>query len=128
MRKIVLFLMALVGALNVQAAENYSYLTFEMADGETISVAASSMKMTVNGNTLTVGSQVFNLSNLKRMYFSTTDETSTTGIETTDYSQAVVDETAEIFDLSGHKVSKEQMRKGVYIVKTKNRSYKTTVK
>jgi len=128
MRKIVLFLMALVGALNVQAAENYSYLTFEMADGETISVAASSMKMTVNGNTLTVGSQVFNLSNLKRMYFSTTDETSTTGIETTDYSQAVVDETAEIFDLSGHKVSKEQMRKGVYIVKTKNRTYKTTVK
>ena len=126
-------LMALAGALSVQAkhyllTENngdvYTYLTFEMTDGTKVSVATSSLTLTFSGNTLTVGSQTFTLSDLSRMYFSTSNE-STTGIEEI---ASLDDEDAEIYDLQGHQIQKEQMRKGVYIIKTKNRIRKILVK
>ena len=125
MKKIVLFSwMALVGALTVQA-ENYAYLTFETTDGAKASVAVSSLTLTINGSVLTVGSQTFTLSNLSKMYFSASDETAT-GIE--EITSATLDAAAEIYDLQGHKVSKDQMRKGVYIVKSSNRTYKMIVR
>lgn len=132
MKKTVI-LMALAGALSVQAkshllTENdgdvYTYLTFEMIDGTKVSVATSSLTLTFSGNTLTVGSQTFTLSNLSKMYFSTSNE-STTGIEEM---ATLDDEDAEIYDLQGHQIQKEQMRKGVYIIKTKNRTRKILVK
>lgn len=123
MKKIVLFLMALVGAHSVQA-ENYTYLTFEMTDGTKVSVSASSLTLTFSGKTLTAGSQTFDLSNLSKMYFSMADET--TGIE--EISIATLDEAAEIYDLQGYKIPREQMRKGVYIIKTKNKTSKIVVK
>lgn len=123
MKKIVIIMMALVGALTVQA-EEYAYLTFETTDGEKASVDVSSLTLTINGNTLTAGSQTFTLSNLSKMYFSNTNET--TAIE--EITTATLDEAADIYDLQGHKVTKEQMRRGVYIVKTKSRTYKMIVK
>ena len=51
--------------------------------------------------------------------------------ETTDgakASVAVENLTLTIYDLQGHKVSKEQMKKGVYIVKTNSRTYKMVVR
>ena len=123
MKKFLLILMALVGALNVQA-EEYAYLTFETTDGEKASVAVSSLTLTISGNTLTAGSQTFTLSNLSKMYFSNTDET--TAIE--EITTATLDEAADIYDLQGHKVTKDQMKRGVYIVKTKSRTYKMIVK
>ena len=92
MKKIVIIMMALVGA--------------------------------VSGNTLTAGSQTFTLSNLSKMYFSNTSET--TAIE--EITTATLDEAADIYDLQGHKVTKEQMKRGVYIVKTKSKTYKMIVK
>lgn len=125
MKKIVLLSwMALVGALTVQA-EDYAYLTFETTDGAKASVAVSSLTLTINGSVLTVGSQTFTLSNLSKMYFSASDETAT-GIE--EVTSATLDAAAEIYDLQGHKVSKDQMRKGVYIVKSSNRTYKMIVR
>lgn len=124
MKKIVLFLMMLVGALTMQA-EKYAYLTFEMTDGAKASVPVAALTLTFNGNTLTVGSQTFTIENLSKMYFSNTDETST-GIE--DVASETMDEATEIYDLQGHKVSKAQMTKGIYIVKTKTKSYKMYVK
>lgn len=59
------------------------------------------------------------------MYFSSSDE-GTTGIE--EISSATIDEAAEVYDLQGHQVSKELMGKGVYIVKTKSRTYKIVVR
>ena len=132
MKKTVL-LMALAGALSVQAKSHiliendgdvYTYLTFEMTDGTKVSVATSSLTLTFSGNTLTVGSQTFTLSNLSKMYFSTSNE-STTGIEEM---ATLDDENAEIYDLQGHQIQKEQMWKGVYIIKTKNRTRKILVK
>ena len=122
MRKVFLLAFCL-GVLGIQA-ENYTYLTFEMTDGTKTSVPASSLTLTFSGSTLTAGSQTFTLSNLSKMYFSTTDET--TGIE--EISIAALDEATEIYDLQGHKIPREQMRKGVYIVKTKQRTCKMMVR
>ena len=114
----------MVGTLTAQA-DNYTYLTFETTDGAKASVAVENLTLTISGTTLTAGSQQFTLSNLSKMYFSTADET-TTGIE--EVTAATLDEATDIYDLQGHKISKEQMRKGVYIVKTKNRTYKMVVR
>ena len=124
MRKIVLFWMALVGSLTVQAGE-YAYLTFEMTDGAKASLAVASLTLTISDNMLTAGSQTFALSNLSKMYFTASDET-VTGIES--LTNAAIEEAAEIYDLQGHKVSKDQMRKGVYIVKSSSRTYKMIVR
>ena len=125
MKKIVLLFMALAGAMTVLADNTYTYLTFETTDGAKASVSVESLKLTISGNTLTADSQTFILSNLSRMYFSMTDET-VSGIE--EITSTTLDEAADIYDLQGHKVSKEQMKKGIYIVKTKNKTYKMIVK
>ena len=123
MKRIVLLLMAVV-VLSMQAAD-YTYLTFETTDGAKASVAVENLTITISGTTLTAGTQTFTLSNLAKMYFSTSDE-STTGIE--EITSATLDEATDIYDLQGHKVSKTQMCKGVYIVKTKSKTFKMVVK
>ena len=124
MKKLFLFLMLMAGTLTAQAAD-YTYLTFETTDGAKVSVEASSLTVTISGTTLTAGSQSFTLSNLSKMYFSTSDET--TGIKTLTASEW--NEVADIYDLQGRKVSKDQMRSGqVYVVKTKNDAHKIAVK
>ena len=126
MKKIALLILTLVGTMLMQAEEKYSYLTFEMTDGKKVSVNAESLKLSVNGNTLTAGAQSFTLTNLSKMYFSTSDESNTSDIE--EVSSATLDDAIEIYDLQGHQVTKAQMRKGVYIVKTKERTCKIVVK
>ena len=123
MKKFFLLLTILVGTLTAQA-EDYTYLTFETTDGAKASVAVADLTLTISGTTLTAGTQSFTLSNLSKMYFSNTDET--TGIEA--ITSATLDEDTDIYDLQGHKVTKAQMQKGVYIVKTKNRTYKIVMK
>ena len=124
MKIIFLLLTVLVATLTVQA-EGYTYLTFETTDGAKASVAVENLTLTISGTTLTAGSQQFTLSNLSKMYFSASDETAT-GIE--EINSAAIEKATDIYDLQGHKVSKEQMRKGVYIVKTKSRTYKMVVR
>ena len=128
MKKIVLLLMTLVGALAVQAEDTYTYLTFETTDGVKASVPVSSLTLIISGNTLTAGSESFTLSNLSKMYFSNDDQT--TAINEIDYSQTddLLSESTDIYDLHGHKISREQMRKGIYIIKTKSKTYKMIVK
>ena len=127
MKKILLSFMALIGVLTAQA-ESYSYLTFETTDGAKVSVSTTGLSLSISGTMLTAGSQTFTLSNLNRMYFSTTDESTTTGIKAIYSSQLSIDESVEVYDLQGHKVEKSQMRNGAYIVKTKNGTFKIAVK
>ena len=124
MKKLFLLLTVLVATLTAQAG-GYTYLTFETTDGAKASVSVENLTLTINGTTLTAGSQQFTLSNLSKMYFSTSDETAT-GIE--EINSAAIEEATDIYDLQGHKVSKEQMKKGVYIVKTNSRTYKMVVR
>jgi ethanolamine utilization protein EutA (predicted chaperonin) len=123
MKKIVLFLTMLVGTLTAQASD-YTYLTFETTDGAKVSVSVSNLTLSISGTTLTAGTQSFTLSNLSKMYFSNTDET--TGIS--EVMRAELDEATEIYNLQGHKVSKDQMRRGVYVIKTKQGTFKLNVR
>ena len=123
MKIFVLGLMIFSGVLTTQAGE-YTFVTFEMTDGTKASVPVSSLTMTISGNTLKAGSQTFVLANLSKMYFSDTNES--TAIE--EVTTATLDEAAEIYDLRGNKVRKDQMKRGVYVVKTKNKTYKMIVK
>ena len=125
MKKILCLFMALVGALTAQAAD-YNYLTFETTDGVKTSVDVSSLPVTINmdNSTLTIGSQTFALADLSKMYFSTQSET--TGIE--EISSATIDDDAVIYDLYGRKVTKAQMRRGIYVMKTKLGTRKVNVR
>jgi len=123
MKKLFLFLALMIGSLTAQAAD-YTYLTFETTDGAKVSVEASSLTITISGTTLTAGSQSFTLSNLSKMYFSTSDET--TGIKA--ISAEELNEATEVYDLNGRKVQKDQLKKGVYVIKTKNGNHKIAVK
>ena len=124
MKRLLFILMMMTGVLAMQAAD-YPYLTFETTDGNKVSVSTESLTLTVSGTTLTAGNQSFTLVNLSKMYFSTSDE-STTGISET--VTADLNEVTDIYDLKGNKVSKSQMQKGVYIVKTNKGTFKMTVK
>ena len=123
MKKIILFMTMLVGTLTAQASD-YTYLTFETTDGAKVSVSVSNLTLSISGTTLTAGTQSFTLSNLSKMYFSNTDET--TGIS--EVMRAELDEATEIYNLQGHKVSKDQMRRGVYVIKTKQGTFKLNVR
>ena len=130
MKKLFLLLTFMIGAFVAHAeneAESYTYLTFETTEGAKISVSVASLNISISGSTLTAGDQSFTLSNLSKMYFSTTDETS----ESTDIksiSLQDLDEVAEIYDLNGRKMSKGLLHKGVYVVKSKSGTYKIAVK
>lgn len=124
MKKILLTVLLFYAGLTAVQAEDYPYLTFELTDGTKASVPAASLTLTINGTTLTTGSQSFELTNLSKMYFSTSNMS--TGIET--ITSTTIDEAIDIYDLQGHKVTKAQMKKGVYIVKTKEKTYKIAVK
>ena len=76
MRKLLLSLMILIGILTAKAA-NFGYLTFEMTGGEKVSVPTESLKMTISGTTLIAGTKTFVIANLVKMYFSTSDESTT---------------------------------------------------
>jgi hypothetical protein len=125
MKKLLLSIMALTGVLTAEAESTYPYLTFETTDGDKVSVSTTELSLSISGTTLTAGSEMFTLTNLSKMYFSATDET-VTGISEV---RNEMEEASEIYDLRGHKVEKSQMRHGeVYIVKTKSKTYKLTVK
>ena len=124
MKKILFTVLFFCAGLTAILAEDYPYLTFELTDGTKASVPAASLTLTISGTTLSTGSQSFTLTNLSKMYFSTTDMS--TGIKSIDNGELTIDN--EIYDLQGHKVTKAQMKKGVYIVKTKDKTYKIAVK
>ncbi|MBQ9667896.1 MAG: hypothetical protein IJV45_04010, partial [Prevotella sp.] len=72
----------------------------------------------------TVGGQTFTLADLSKMYFSNTNET--TAIQ--EVKAADLDDDADIYDLQGRKVTKAQMRRGIYVVKTNGGTYKVNVR
>lgn len=128
MKKVLIGLALFVGAMTAQA-DDYPYLTFELTDGAKASVDITSLTLTISGNTLTAGNQTFTLENLSKMYFTTTDETAqgtSTGISET--MKADLDEATEIYDLQGHRVSRDQMRRGVYIIKSSKGTYKVNIR
>ena len=125
MKTKVLTLLLLLVAMMAQAAD-YPYLTFETTDGQKTSVSVTSLSISIADGKLTVGGQTFDLSSLSKMYFSTASES--TDISVVKNSQLTIDDDAEIYDLQGRRLSKDQMRHGIYVVKTKNGTFKVNMK
>ena len=125
MKKIFLVFTMVLGTL-AAFADDYPYLTFETTDGSKVSVSSSSLTISIKDGKLTAGTQEFTLTDLSKMYFSTSNESTTTGIE--ELENITLDDAAIIYDLSGRKVSHEQMKHGVYVIKTNNGIRKVNVK
>lgn len=125
MKRFLLLLTVMIGHL-VTHAEEYAYLTFETVDGAKVSVSAPSLTMSISGTTLTVGEESFIFSNLTKMYFTDSDMTTTTGIKP--ITDREWKEALGVYDLSGRKVNKGQLPKGVYVIKSKNGTCKLVVK
>ena len=127
MKSFILGILMMIGTLPAMAG-NYPYLTFELTDGTKVSVSVSSLSLSFNGNTLKAGAQTFTISNLSKMYFSSTDETNggATAIEELTAEDL---EGKEIYDLNGHRLDSDaQLPRGVYIVKSKNKTCKIVVR
>ena len=125
MKKLFMLLAVAIGTLTAQAEnDDYPYLTFETADGAKTSISTASLTINIQDGKLKAGSMELTLADLSKMYFSTSDET--TGIE--EVTTTTLDETADIYDLLGRKVTKDQMRRGIYVVKTKSGIRKVRVK
>jgi hypothetical protein len=125
MKRVFIFFLMMMGTLATYA-DDFPYLTFVTTTGEKTSVGSASLIITVEDGKLKAGSQTFVLSDLAKMYFSTSDESTSTGIEEVGIDS--LDDAAEIYDLQGRKTSMSQMRRGIYIIKTKNGTRKVSVK
>ena len=126
-KKIILYSLLSLLASNLIAAD-YDYMVFTLKDGTTQSIPSMGLVLSFEDGNMkaTNGSQTITipLTSLDKMAFS--DDT--TGIETIENTQMTIDDNAEIFDLQGRMVTKDQMQKGIYIIKTNNRTYKMLVK
>ena len=129
MKKLFFLLTFLFGTMAVHA-EDYTYLTFETTDGAKISVEISSLNLSFSGTNLIAGEKTFAHSNLSKMYFSSSNET--TGIKS--LTDEELENNTEVYDLNGRqlKLSNTQKLKnlppGVYVVKSKSGTYKIAVK
>ena len=129
MQKKILILTILTALTITLKAADYNYLVFTLTDGTTQSITASNLTFQfADGNlTATSGSQTLTiaLASLAKMEFS---NDSTTDIHIVDRSALAIDENADIYDLQGRKVTREQMKRGVYVIKTKNGTHKVNVR
>ena len=124
MKKFLFSIIVAAGILTAQAEDyTYPYLTFVKSDGTEVSVSTSSLELTVSGNTLKAGKETFLLADLSKMFFSTTEATRVSPPAEDDD-----EEDLEIYDLSGRKVTREQLQKGIYLFKNKKGTRKQVVK
>lgn len=125
MKKRLLTMSVLAALSGHLMADEYGYMVFTLNDGTTQSIAANGLSLSFEGGSMTAknGNEALTipLNSLNAMAFS---KNGVTGI-----GEAITDDDSEeIYDLQGHRVPRAQMRKGVYIIKTKNRTYKTTIR
>ena len=122
---VIMTMMVMIASVTAQAEnDDYPYLTFETADGAKISISTASLTINIQDGKLMAGSMELTIADHSKMYFSTSDET--TGIK--EVNTTTLDESADIYDLLGRKVTKDQMRRGIYVVKTKSGIRKVRVK
>ena len=133
MRKKLIFLSMLTTFSGSLKATDYDYLVFTLIDGTTQSIVTTNLSLTFNNGNLTARNEtntlVIPLVNLQKMEFSNDGTTVIEEYASFDQNQTLmIDNSAEIYDLQGNRVTKDQMRKGVYIIKQGNKTYKITVR
>lgn len=135
MRKILLSLM-LSAALSVSAYD-YPYLAFQTTGGQLQTVSVASLTLTVKDGMLTAtssdGTTTFAVSNLSKMYFSTT-ESGTSGIRQLDADNQ--DTAVKVYSLSGRQLGtypsltavRSSLKSGLYVVVVGSKKMKITIK
>ena len=112
-------------------AGDYQYLVFTLTDGTTKAVTANGLTITFTDGNLVAASggetlATLPLSSLTQMEFSTDG---TTGIEGINADTLITDSATAIYDMNGRQMpSGSALPKGVYIVKTQNRTLKVNIK
>lgn len=124
MKKLLMTVIVMTGMLPA-LADDYSYLTFELTDGTKTSVSSTALTITIQNGKLMVGSQEFNLTDLSKMYFSFSDDSADV---ITEVNRDDFEEVTDIYDLQGRKVNEEQMKSGIYVIKTKKGTFKVSVR
>ncbi len=116
-------------------AYDYPYLMVETADGEVKILSVESLVLTFGDGKLTAvnaeGTQALVLTDLSKMYFSSTPSGIDTADTTSEERQAV-----DIYSINGVKMgtfesvtqAQQELGNGIYIVKSKNKNYKITIK
>lgn len=125
MKKRLLTMSVLAALSGHLMADEFGYMVFTLNDGTMKSITASGLTLSFTDGNLSAKSGnnelTIPLNSLKVMAFS---KNCVTAIgETMAY-----DDSEEIYDLKGHRVTRAEMRKGVYIIKTKNRTYKVNIR
>ena len=124
MKKLLMTVIVMTGMLPA-LADDYSYLTFELTDGTKTSVSSTALTITIQNGKLMVSSQEFNLTDLSKMYFSISDDSADVIKEV---NRDDFEEVTDIYDLQGRKVNEEQMKSGIYVIKTKKGTFKVSVR
>ena len=134
MKKLVLTTLITLGTLQVQAYE-YPYLVFQNTEGTTTAFAVESLTITISEGKLVAknaeDTQSFSLGDLSKMYF--TRQADLTGISDTDTSE---DEIVEVFTTGGINIgkylnineAKSSLKPGLYILKSRQKTFKITIK
>ena len=116
-------------------AYDYPYLMVETADGEVKILSVESLVLTFGDGKLTAvnaeGTQALVLTDLSKMYFSSPPSGIGTADTTSEERQAV-----DIYSVNGVKMgtfesvrqAQQELGNGIYIVKSKNKNYKITIK
>jgi len=131
MKRFVLVLILMIGISAVRAYD-YPYLVFQTTDGSSQSIEAEKLVLTFSGSQLVATNGTENLtltvSDLSKMFFSST----TSGVS--QISEA--DGEVEVFTLSGIRMGSyssvaqalKSLRSGIYVVSSKEKTIKITVK
>ena len=134
MKKLLFTTLITLGTLQAQAYD-YPYLVFQNTEGTTTVIAVESLSITNSDGqhvaTNADGTQSFALTDLSKMYF--TQQADLTGISNAGTQE---DEVVEVFTTGGIKLgkylnineAKSSLKPGLYILKSKQKSFKIVVK
>ena len=132
--KRLLFLFVVIATTIVAMADDYPYLTFEKSDGTKQSVAVENLTLDISDGQLVVNSGTYNftLTDLTKMYFTTSDATSIDELTATLPENCTV----EVFTLEGVSLgqydslqtARPALQQGVFLIKTQGKTLKVTVK
>ena len=125
MKKRLLTMSVLAALSGHMMADEFGYMVFTLNDGTMKSITANGLTLSFTDGNLSAKSGnnelTIPLNSLKVMAFS---KNGVTAIGDT----MADDDSEEIYDLQGNRVTRAEMRKGVYIIKTKNRTYKVNIR
>lgn len=133
MKKFLIPTMALMLAMSA-SAETYPYLSFQTVDGSVVSLKSSNLNLTIEDGKLVVqndeGSNKFVLTDLARMFFSKSTETSITNLNTDVNSTLQVYTTSGVFlgEFDSERSLRRSVPLGIYVVKTNGKTLKMAVK